>query len=173
MLDISYQDENLYFVNICKNDLSELLIWYNSIQDYMYGTGIDKPITLKEMQEKFIETAISTHDFFAWIVNSENDRVGIIKGSVKSQNNEAIWINSLLIRSEYRRKGYGKNAVNKLIDYIEKFHNIKRAFVSVVEDNKGGLEFWSKLGFNKTKHLDKHVTLAGIQRDIIIMCKQL
>jgi RimJ/RimL family protein N-acetyltransferase len=173
MIDISYRDEKLSFVNICKDDLTEVLNWYNSIQDYMYGTGIDKPITSKEIKDRFIETAISTHDFFAWIASSEYIRVGIIKGSVKSQDNEAIWINSLLIRSEYRRKGYGRNAVNKLIDYIERFHNIKRAFVSVVEDNKGGLDFWSKLGFKKTKHLDKHVTLAGVQRDVIIMCKQL
>ena len=171
MLDISYKNRSLSFENIKKKDMPLLLEWYNKIGDYVYATGIDKPMTLEEILEKYIEAEIGTCEFFAWIINSYEEKVGIIKGSIKYQENDSIWINSLLIDAKYRRKGYGREAVTVLFSTLSKSFNLQKLYVSVIEDNKIGITFWNNIGFQTVKRLSKHIQLAGTLRNTIIMCK--
>ena len=173
MINLKFEDEKIAFINIRKNDLPLVMEWYNNIEEYMFATGIDKPLTLEEIKKKYLETAISHYDFFAWLVNYNNDKIGIIKGSIKQKENDSIWINSLLVDYKYRKNGYGRCTVEALVKYIKQHLILNKIYVSVVEDNLNGVIFWKKNGFSKLKHIEKHIILAGIPRDIIIMCKEI
>ena len=173
MINLEYKDEKIAFVNIRKNDLPMVLKWYNNVDEYMFATGIDKPLTLNELKKRYLETAISHYDFFAWLVNDNNDKIGVIKGSIKQKEKDSIWINSLLVDLKYRKNGYGRCAVDALVKYIKQHLVMNKVYVSVVEDNLNGIIFWNKIGFLKLRQMDKHIILAGIPRDIIIMYKEI
>lgn len=173
MINLEYHSTDITFLNITKKDLPIVLDWYNNISDNMYGTGIDKPLTLNDLGKKYLETAISCYDFFLWIVNNNNEKIGIIKGSIKYQESDSIWINSLIIDKSHRNRGYGRGAVEALTRYIGQYFKLSKVCVSVVEDNKDGIAFWNRIGFIPVKRMEKHILLGDLLRDVVIMYKPL
>jgi len=169
MVSLKVGNERVSFKNIIKDDLPEVLHWYNKLDEYMFATGIDRYLTLDEMNEKYNETAVSSYDFFVWIINEHNQKIGILKGSMKYQEKDSLWINSILIDSEYRRRGYGRIVIELITEYTREKFGIAKAFVSVVEDNKEAISFWHNLEFRPIKKLEKHLIIGGISRNIIIM----
>lgn len=173
MIELNFCSHNIEIANIKKDDLPDVLEWYNNIEDNIYGTGVDKPLTQKDILTKYLESAISRNDFFSWVYDSAHNRVGIIKGSIKYQEKDSVWINSLVIGREYRRKGLGRMSVDALVEHLAGRYNLSRAYVSVVEDNLPGIEFWRKIGFIEVKRLDNHIMLENKYRNVIIMSKSI
>ncbi len=173
MVDLGLKTDKLTFINIGKDDLQTVLEWYNRVEDYMFGTGIDKPMTMRELAAKYIETAVSSCDFYVWISTSDNEKVGIIKGSIKCQEKNSIWINSLIIDPLHRKKGYGRSAVDAMVSHVSRYRKVTKIFVSVVEDNTDGMLFWKSIGFSEVKRIENHISLAGRLRGAVIMSKSL
>lgn len=169
MLTIDLKNKKIGLKNITRDDLEEVLAWYNRYDEYMFATGFDREITLNELKNKYLETVISTYDFFVWIINSEEKKIGILKGSIRYQEEDSLWINSIIIDSDFRRKGYGRCAIESLIDYASGIFRLKKIFVSVAADNVEALKFWENIGFSSIKKIEKHILLGGIMRDILIM----
>jgi diamine N-acetyltransferase len=53
----------------------------------------------------------------------------------------------ILILEDYQAKGYGTEAVNIMIDYAFDVLDLHQLFASIIEENKGSLKLFRKLGF--------------------------
>ncbi|MGE5329919.1 MAG: N-acetyltransferase family protein [Deltaproteobacteria bacterium] len=170
-MSLNFKNERISFLNIVNEDLPEVLDWYNRLDQYMFATGVDRYLTLDEMQKKINESAVSSYDFFVWVINEEGHKIGMLKGSMKYQDKDSLWINSIIIAPEYRRMGYGKVVIESLIDYTKKKFKLEKVLVSVINDNTGAIGFWNRMGFYFVKKLENHISLGGKFRDVVIMQK--
>lgn len=172
MISLNICGKRTRFKNVSKEDISELLNWYNNIDDFKYATGVDKLLTIEEMSQKFAETALSSYDFFSWIMDRTGEKIGIIKGSFRYKEKDSVWINSILIDACNRRKGYGKDAVEALLSYSKDHFGLNKVYISVIEENKEGVCFWKSLGLKEFKRMEKHIELNSEKMNVIIMYRQ-
>jgi len=61
-----------------------------------------------------------------------------------------IYIWRFMIAHEYQNKGFGKQAMKKIIDYVKKSYNAKELMVYTLPQNTNAIEFYKHLGFELT-----------------------
>jgi len=61
-----------------------------------------------------------------------------------------------MIGAEHQRKGYGKAAMEKIIEYVRILPNAKELSLSHVESNVEAAAFYKLLGFTHTGEKDEH-----------------
>ncbi|MDF2841067.1 MAG: Acetyltransferase family protein [Clostridia bacterium] len=178
MLTINLNNENLFFKDIRKDNLQEVLKLYNQNEINMYATGIDGPMSYEDINQKYLEVLVNSHEFFAGIFtcnlgNIENKMIGVIKGRIDYDNNEEAWISSLLIDSSYQKIGIGTKAVGAILKMLNNTYDIKSVMIGTLSGNNIGREFWRKIGFNYIRTIQQYIKLNNKTEDFIIMKKDL
>lgn len=173
MYALNIHNDVIYFKDIKLEHLPNILQWYNKVNDYKFATGIDAPITLEILTKKYAEVAICSNEFFVGIyTKNEGKMIGILKGSLKYKNRDAIWINSIVIDTLFQKKGYGSEALNLLTNYLKTNNKIKSIYLAVIESNLQGRAFWNKHDFRELRRIENHMKLQNEQHNIIIMYKK-
>jgi len=174
MFTLNIKNRNVLLKDIKPEQLPLLLKWYNNIEDFSYATGIDTPITMEKLACKYAEVAICSNEFFAGIyLVDEKKMIGIVKGSLKHKEKNSVWISSIVIDAQYQRKGYGRETITLLLDFLKTNNGIKDALLSVIEDNLKGRAFWRRLGFSELKEMENHIRLHNTLQNVIIMHKHI
>lgn len=178
MLTINLKKGNLSFKDITKEDLHEALKLYNQNEINIYATGIDRPMSFKDINQKYLEVLVNSHEFFAGIFisssdSTENKMIGVIKGRIDYDNNDEAWISSILIDSSYQNCGIGTKAVNSIIKLLRDTYDIKTVMIGIISSNTIGREFWHKLGFCYIRTIEQYIKLNNKTEDFIIMKKDL
>lgn len=96
--------------------------------------------------------------------------VGIVSGVL--QENE-LWIKLLAILPSFRNVGIGTRSISLILGHFAKSFNVTNVFVSVVEENNGGVRFWTKQGFCVTDILYKALFGENHKYKVVIMNKRL
>ncbi len=118
-------------------------------------------LTVKEHQKDQVATnaeSISQGNYYdeAWfraIYFNENP-VGFVMLSIDDKKKE-YWLWRLMIDKKYQDKGYGKEAMHQVIDFIKTNPNIKELITSYVPKEKDGADaFYLSLGFIDTGKKD-------------------
>lgn len=170
MLSLNIENERIFFNDITPEQLPAILTWYNQVEEFMFATGIDRPISLESLRNKYSEIVTSRNDFFVGIYDKKRGcMLGILKGRLKQRDRSALWISSMAIACEERRKGYGKAAIGLLTEQAGKNNGVKSIWLSVVEDNIIGRIFWKSLGFDEIKKVESPVRLHGSLFGVFIM----
>ena len=60
----------------------------------------------------------------------------------------------LMVAADHQAEGYGRRAVELLIDYVRTRPNATELLTSYVPDEKGPMRFYQKLGFTETGEID-------------------
>ena len=84
------------------------------------------------------------------VIEIDNKIIGYAAIQYKGKLEKYLWINEIIIDSDYRNKGYGK----KLIDEINLFafkNNCKRIELNCWSFNEEALKFYEKIGFNQQR----------------------
>lgn len=178
MLTINLQEENLLFKDISKDNLQEVLRLYNQNQINMYATGIDRPMSIKDISQKYLEVLVNSHEFFAGIFTSreaykQNRMVGVIKGRIDYDNNDEAWISSVLIDSNFQKSGIGTKAVTSIMKLLQDHYDIQTIMIGILSGNQVGKEFWHKIGFTYIRTIEQYIKLNDKIEDFIIMKKDL
>ena len=63
------------------------------------------------------------------------------------------WITRFMIGENYQGKGYGRKAMQKLIEMMSKHDDCDRIRLSVVPENNGAISFYEKSGFIMTNEI--------------------
>lgn len=63
-------------------------------------------------------------------------------------DNETVWISIFIIHKDYRKKGFGKTAINQFISTIPK-QSYQSVGIGVDLKNFSGMKFWTSIGFNQ------------------------
>ena len=109
---------------------------------------------IAQMEQSYIECAWSprvisetiTDEFSTIYLLTESDSV-IGYGGIKTVLDEAE-IYNVAVKNEYRRHGYGKQIVNKLIEHAAS-SGAKKIFLEVNEHNRPAVALYLACGFNK------------------------
>lgn len=175
MFSLNIQSERVWFKDIRLEHLPQILEWYNKVSDFKYATGMDTPITLDQLTQKYAETSICSNEFFAGIREKKEEKmIGILKGSIRRERGIcSLWISSLAIDRPYQGKGYGSDSLNLLFEHIKAMGGIENAYISVIENNSQGRAFWVKHGFREMRKISGHIKLDNKDQDVIIMQKPL
>lgn len=176
MLTINIQSDNLIFKDITKEDLADVLNLYNQNKQNIYATGIDRRMSLMDINEKYLEVLVNSHEFFAGIFCKEYadlKMVGVVKGRIDYENSEEAWISSILIDNRRQRQGIGTKAVNALIDILNKCYDVNRFYIGIIAGNDIGKCFWQKLGFSYFRTIEQYIELKSLAADFIIMKKEI
>jgi diamine N-acetyltransferase len=69
----------------------------------------------------------------------------------ENEDYDRHWIPRFMIGEQYQGFGYGKNAMEKIIEMITTQHSdCQRVRLSVVPENEGAITFYKKIGFIET-----------------------
>lgn len=96
-----------------------------------------------------IQRILNSDNYYGFFLYFKNKLVGyaISEISIIQDGRKVLFLNYLYISSVYRRKGYGKLIMNKVIDYTKNELGIN-FIILIVEKNKiSNINFYKKLGF--------------------------
>ena len=79
------------------------------------------------------------------------------------------YLGIMLGNPEYQRKGYGKEAINLILDYGFSFLNLYSISLTVFEYNEVAYNLYKKIGFKEVGRMRKRVEIMGKRYDEIIM----
>lgn len=173
MVSLNIQNDVVYFRDVKFNDLPKVLGWYNKVDDFKFATGIDFPIELETLEQKYSKVVISKNDFFVGIYNADEEMIGILKGSIKHEKENVMWVSSIVIDPSFQNRGYGSQSVELLFSHLKGSNNINEVFLAVIEDNILGKAFWQKHNFTELRKIQNHVKLQHKPQNVIIMHKKL
>jgi RimJ/RimL family protein N-acetyltransferase len=178
MLEINIEMDNLSFKDVTKESLEEVLKLYNQNEINIYATGIDRPMSIQDINQKYLEVLVNSHEFFASIFfresqNSKKRMIGVIKGRIDYDNNEEAWISSILIDSSFQKGGIGTKVVSTIMRMLKDTYDIKAVMIGTLSGNGIGIGFWSKMGFNYIRTIEQYIKLNNKTEDFIIMKKDL
>lgn len=121
-------------------------------------------LKVKSGQEEFVAPnvfSIAQSKFYSsWkptAIFNDEEMVGFLMYGEDDLNegDGTIWIIRLMIDEKYQGKGFGKEAMVKLIDHIKNNYEHKEVFVSFVPANEGAKILYESLGFTDTGRIEE------------------
>jgi len=113
-----------------------------TMSDEQQGFVMDNGLSLLEA---FYEPEV----FSARAVYDNETPVGFLMTGYDAEN-QRHWLVRLMIGGEFQGKGYGRAAMQIVIDQFNAMSNCDAVFVAVVPENTAGRHLYSSLGFLDT-----------------------
>lgn len=108
---------------------------------------IEKQVSAESIEiiEDEIEKQIKEEDHFIFVAEEEGKVVGFISAEWQRWNN-SVYIDSLYIDENYRRKGYGSQLLKRMIKKSREIRS-KKVFIDVEAGNTYAIILYLKHGF--------------------------
>ncbi|KFN01131.1 GNAT family N-acetyltransferase [Bacillus clarus] len=123
-------------------------------------------LQVEEKQMKFVPTvAVSLAkvyikpdganiEYVPFVIYDNNLMVGFIMHAFEANTKDMYWINGFIIDKKYQGKGYGKAALNEMINWIQnKFKECQEIRLTVHEDNIHAKRLYENYGFKELGHV--------------------
>ncbi len=125
---------------------------------------------VRSEQEEFVApngSSIAQGEYHddAWYrgIYAGEEPVGFVMLSIMEDKAEYyVW--RFMIAAEHQRKGYGKVAMEKIVEYVKLLPNADALWLSHVEDNQEAAAFYGALGFTHTGEKDEDGELMMVLR---------
>ncbi len=174
MLSVHIDFKQLIIKDIKKRDLPYMIKWYNDKKEYQYATGLNTPIFLQQLTQRYMALIHTESAFYVGIyLKGTGEMIGLFKGSVRKEKVVALWIDSIIIDKQYRRQGYATLSLQAMITHFKEYAYISKVYISVVEHNLAGIKFWHANDFEVAQKMSKQLMLDQKKYDILVMCKVL
>jgi diamine N-acetyltransferase len=119
-------------------------------------------ISLHEHQEGFIESVAQcleeAEEREEWCpvgIYHENDLIGFaMYGAFSSKR--YTWIDRIMIDKRFQGQGFGRQAMQALIDIVCDKYDVNKVYLSLYEDNKVAMKLYKELGFAYINQKDKN-----------------
>ena len=109
-------------------------------------SGEKIPIKKIKLKKQFLES-INNKEAFLYFLEDNKKILGYTDFNIwKKSNIPTSYINDLIIKKEFRRKGYGKKLTQWFISFSKK-KGVKRIGLGTRIENKKALRLYKKLGF--------------------------
>jgi len=167
------ENEEIYIKDVTPRELTQILKWYNKIDDFKFATGIIEPISIDLLFQKYAEAIISRDEFFVGIHSKADQKmIGTIKGRIHNRKRGSIWINSMIIDNAYQNAGIGSSSICLLFKHLKDAICARSVFLSVIESNFRGVGFWTKHGFREFRKIEGCMRLQE-EQTVLIMRRDL
>jgi len=130
-------------------------------------------ITLRDVDENNFDEVISLHvekycasniyslaqakifpDAIPLAIYNDDTLVGFIMYGIEPRDNNEYWIDRLMIDEKFQNKGYGKKALEIIIEKIKQDKTHNKIKISTNPENSNAIKMYKKLGFNETGELN-------------------
>ena len=157
------------FKKIGPEDFSLLKKWYGMTDSLGYATGFK---TYEEIKGKILEHGRRSQ--FPLMVELKGaGTAGFVYAELKQADRMMLlWLHVLLIDPRYQRKGLGSWAVNRLLKTFNNRYPGLICIAPVAFDNKEGIAFWEKNGFDRSPEMESALSRFG-SKEVAIMRKSM
>ena len=163
------EGSRIYLSPMNIDDLEIYTKWLNdcNVTNGIHGTH--KMINL-ETEKEYLNKCLSNGDYQFAIVKKENDELigncGIDDISFRDQNGV---IGLFIGEEENRNKGYGKEAIDLLLEYCFNYLNLNNIMLKVFSFNERAIKCYKKVGFKEIGRRRKCCYLNGKFYDDVYM----
>lgn len=131
------------------SDLDNMMTWVNDSEIIGNFANFNHPIS-REEEAKFLENILASDKDKSFAIETEKGvylgNGGIHQIHWPSRNGRL----SLIIgNKDYWNQGYGKSAINGLLDLAFNQYNLHKVWLLSFESNKKNIHIYNKLGFQK------------------------
>lgn len=133
----------------------------------MYFKDIDntneyivRKINLRAGQEKYIESvdeclqeADTYKEWHPVAIYNEEEIIGFAMYGSFGPNKDT-WIDRIMIDEKYQGKGFGREAIMKLLDIVSKEFGVKDIYLSIIEENEVAFHLYKSIGFKYINERD-------------------
>lgn len=130
---------------IDNDSISILHLWYQQPDFYGFATGGKKAEDVVQADSNSFASGIFTNDGTSCI--------GLVIGEIKKAKETVLWIRTFLVDFAWQRKQIGTHSFNLLCSHAAQCLNVKKVYLSVFEENRAGINFWTKMGMSCIKTL--------------------
>ncbi len=166
-------EREMTLLNLGKENIPQILSWYNQTDEFMFATGIDSLISEEYLLSKFFDTCTKDNMILLGIYTKfYSTPLGFIYGKINSGFLDTFWINILIIDKQYRHLGLGSESLMQLFEILIK-RGIKKVFTAIIDENKDAIYFWKSQHFNSIFCYNKYLKLKDRKYNILIMKKEI
>lgn len=161
--------DNVYLSPISLDDTEQ---YTHMINDLKVSVGIGHPAYINIMdyeREREFLNSIKDGKIFAVRLIENDELLGNIELFNVNILQKNAYLGIMLGNPEYQRKGYGKEAINLILDYGFSFLNLYSISLTVFEYNEVAYNLYKKIGFKEVGRMRKRVEIMGKRYDEIIM----
>ena len=135
------EPEDLEFVYAIENDIK---LWHLSDTQSPYSRFL-----IKQYLENAQQDIFEAKQLRLAICDSEHDTIGLIDVFDFDIKNKRAGIGILIQDKENRNLGYGKEALELLVNYCFKTLHLHQVYANISESNLASLKLFESNGFNK------------------------
>ncbi len=161
MLNILFSSENIDFVQVSEELIPDYLVMVNDMEHVERFIGeVHEPFTpdqeLRWVQKKRAEKAV----VFSMIQRENGDFIGNIELMDVSDAQGELGI---AITAEKQDRGYGTEAIRRLLEYGFQDLGLKRITLRAYPFNTRAIHVYEKCGFRTYDRTEKHVCMEYIR----------
>lgn len=143
------QGNTLYLRMVEPHDAIDVMLWENNPENWPI-TDTEVPFSLHGMQqliEQQQQFRSSGQLRFILCLNDSNESIGTVDLYDADFKNGNVSVGILLARLEERGKGYAKEALMLLIDYVRAVFDFHNVSASIQEGNMASINLFQSVGF--------------------------
>ena len=161
--------DNIYLSPISLDDVEE---YTHMVNNNLVSVGLGSPIYTgiysEEREQEVLKSLKDSYNFAVRVI--ENDE---LLGNIGFYDVDLINKNGtfgiMLGNEKYYGKGYGKEAINLILDYGFSLLNFRNICLNVFEYNELAYNLYKKVGFKEVGRIRKRQEIMGKFYDLIIM----
>lgn len=146
MMPINISMDDLIIRNLENNELLEAYKCINQKKENFRTLGRTSEFSFDDIKQRYLETLLSSLEFFCGIFYKENI-IGIIKGRMEVSNHRELCLLSFILLEEYRGSGMGSKILVAFEDYFYYNFSVDKFCAMIMYNNKKINSFWIKNGY--------------------------
>lgn len=160
--------ERIYLSPRNTEEVEKFTEWLNDFETTDY-IGKSATITTLEEERKYFEDNTNKENCFFIVTLDENKLIGTISLEKFDSINRNAVLGIFIGDKEYRSKGYGKEAIELILDFGFNYLNLNEIKLDVMAFNERAIKCYKKCGFKEYGRRRESVYLNGKYYDVISM----
>jgi len=144
--------------------------WYGDPEIWDLTSWAPAPLGRSAVEKLFEDRELSpTDDSFAIHIKDDDEPIGVISLMNKSEANESAELSVIVGHQDDRHRGYGTEAIDRLLRYAFEELGLNRIGLSVFEFNEQAISAYVKLGFVEEGRFRQAIKRRSGFHDAILM----
>ncbi|MGB0933631.1 MAG: GNAT family N-acetyltransferase [Lishizhenia sp.] len=147
-----FEGTNIKLRRVEEKDAFHLMLWENNPDNWRVS-GTEIPFSLDEINQ-YIEHAQNyrTTGQLRFVIESidSEEAVGCIDLFEMNFKHKRAGVGILINNAEHRKKGFAKEALSLLEDYVKQTFDFQQLFANIQADNTTSISLFKKMGFEQS-----------------------
>jgi RimJ/RimL family protein N-acetyltransferase len=160
--------ENVILRAIEREDLKRLHELRRNVELLMFGDGDWQPIPLAAI-EKDYDKHLSDEEKAWFVIEVDSKVIGDIGLHHRDQRSRVTAFGVGIYDPEYISRGYGREAIGLLIDWVFRIQNYQRIWLDTWATNERAIRCYKAVGFTEEGRQRQHIYFDGHYVDVVLM----